>query len=212
MQEVEPDGLLFDSKNIKSERIKEDADYEGVRANLLGYLGKARTPLQIDIGFADIVSPAPIMVKYPTILQMPAPYLRGYPPESVVAEKLQALVFLGAVNSRMKDYYDLWVLAEKFEFDGQKLQNAIVNTFRQRKSEIPVEIPIGLRDDFAVENQPQWQAFQQRTQMETGQKSLKNVVQTLNQFLLPPIRTSSIGSGFKAIWKPGGPWKILGVE
>jgi predicted nucleotidyltransferase component of viral defense system len=163
--EVEPDGLAFDRFTFQSERIKEDADYEGVRVNLIGYLGKARIPLQIDIGFADVVSPAPIMLKYPTILQMPAPQLRGYPPESVVAEKLQALVFLGSVNSRMKDFYDLWVLAEQFEFDGRILQEAIANTFRRRNTVLPREAPVGLSDSFAAENQAQWQAFIKRTHL-----------------------------------------------
>jgi len=95
VQEVEPDGLTFDRYTVQSERIKEDADYEGVRVNLVGYLSKVKIPLQIDIGFADVVSPAPVMLKYPTILRMPAPHLRGYPPESVVSEKLQALVLFG---------------------------------------------------------------------------------------------------------------------
>ena len=146
VQEVEPDGLAFDRSTVQSERIKEDADYEGVRVNLTGYLGKAKIPLQIDIGFADVVSPAPIMLKYPTILQMPVPHLRGYPPESVVAEKLQALVFLGSVNSRMKDFYDLWVLAEQFEFDGRILQQAIINTFQRRNTALPKETPVGFSD------------------------------------------------------------------
>jgi predicted nucleotidyltransferase component of viral defense system len=209
VQEVEPDGLTFDRSTVQSERIKETADYEGIRVNLTGYLGKARIPLQIDIGFADVVSPAPIMLKYPTILQMPAPHLRGYPPESVVAEKLQALVFLGSVNSRMKDFYDLWVLAEQFEFDGRRLQVAIISTFRQRNTGLPEEIPPGLRDDFAVENQSQWQAFLQRTHLEIGPESFNDVIQILNRFLIPPIDMSAKGGIFKAEWKTGGPWRGL---
>jgi len=212
IQEVEPDGLTFDQYTVQSERINEDADNEGVRVNLTGYLGKAKISLQIDIGFADVISPAPIMLKYPTILQMPAPHLRGYPPESVVAEKLQALVFLGSVNSRMKDFYDLWVLAEQFEFDGRKLQEAIVSTFRQRNTALPEETPVGLSDGFAGENQFQWQAFLQRTHLETGPEALNDVIQTLNQFLIPPIEMSAKGGIFKTEWKAGGPWRGLVVE
>lgn len=161
-QVVETDCLLFDKETVKSERITEDANYKGVRINLTGYLGKAIIPLQIDIGFADVVSPAPIILKYPTILPMPAPKLRGYPPESVVVEKLQALVFLGSINSRMKDFYDLWMMTEQFQFDGQKLQKAIVNTFNRRNTPLPRETPIGLSEIFASGNQTQWQAFLQR--------------------------------------------------
>lgn len=209
VQEVEPDGLTFDSSTVQSERIKEDADYEGVRVNLIGYLGKAKISQQIDIGFADVVSPAPIMLKYPTILQMPAPQLRGYPPESVVAEKLQALVFLGSVNSRMKDFYDLWVLAEQFEFDGRILQEAIVNTFQRRNTALPREAPAGLSDSFAAENQAQWQAFIKRTHLEAVPESLSVISQVLNRILVPPLRASANGELFKGIWKPGGPWKFF---
>lgn len=111
---VENDGLLFDKETVKTERITEDADYEGVHVNLTGYLGKAKIPLQIDIGFADVVSPAPLMLKYPTILTMPAPNLRGYPPESVVAEKLHALVFLGSLKSPYEGFL-------RFMDDGRTL-------------------------------------------------------------------------------------------
>lgn len=209
VQEVEPDGLIFDCHSVQSERIKEDADYEGVRVNLTGHLGKAKIPLQVDIGFSDIVSPAPIMLQYPTILQMPAPQLRGYPPESVVAEKLQAMVFLGSVNSRMKDFYDLWVLAERFEFDGPRLQEAIIATFQQRNTALPREIPVGLSDIFAVEHQAQWLAFLQRAHLETRLESFRDVIQTLNQFLIPPMETSTKGDIFKTRWNPGGPWRAL---
>jgi predicted nucleotidyltransferase component of viral defense system len=208
IQDVEPDGLIFDRHTVQCERIKEDADYEGVRVNLTGYLGKAKIPLQIDIGFDDVISPAPIAIKYPTVLPMPAPYLRGYPPESVVAEKLQALVFLGSVNSRMKDFYDLWILAEQYKFDGRKLQKAIINTFRRRNTALPRETPTGLSNSFAVENQVQWQAFIKRTPIKTAPETFLDVSQVLKSMLVPPLRTSAIGEIFEGEWKPGGPWKI----
>lgn len=205
--EVEPDGLAFDRATVQSERIKEDADYEGVRVNLTGYLGKAKISLQIDIGFADVVSPAPVMLQYPTILQMPTPQLRGYPPESVMAEKLQALVFLGSVNSRMKDFYDLWVLAEQFEFDGRTLQEAISATFQRRHTMLPRETPVGLSESFAIENQAQWQAFIKRTHLADVPKTLATVIQILNSIMLPLLRASADGEQFEGNWKPGGPWR-----
>jgi predicted nucleotidyltransferase component of viral defense system len=149
------------------------------------------------------------MLKYPTILQMPAPHLRGYPPESVVAEKLQALVFLGSVNSRMKDFYDLWVLAEQFEFDSQILQQAIVATFHRRNTALPREIPVGLSDSFAAENQAQWQAFIQRTNLKTVPNSLTEVTRVLNSFLVPLLHASAFEEIFEGKWMPSGPWKSL---
>jgi len=205
-QEVEPDGLVFDPQSIHGERINEDADYEGVRVRMMAYLGKARINLQIDIGFADVVSPAPLTVDYPTILPMPAPHLRGYPAESVVAEKLQALVFLGDVNTRMKDYYDLWILAEKFAFDGQKVQEAILQTFQRRNTEIRDVPPFGLSDRFAVEKQNQWLAFIRRIRTETTPVSFLVTIRALITFLVPPLQACAEGGRFHAIWNPGGPW------
>jgi predicted nucleotidyltransferase component of viral defense system len=109
-QDVQPDGIFFDAKAVHGERIKENSDYEGVRIRFGGTLGKARLHLQIDIGFEDIITPGTKIVAYPVILKMPAPKMQGYPPETVVSEKLHAMVFHGSVNSRMKDFFDVWVL------------------------------------------------------------------------------------------------------
>ena len=206
-QEVAPDGLTFDSQTVRSVLLKGNTNYQGVRVKLLGYLGKAQVSIQIDLGFGDIVSPAPIMLEYPTILQMPAPNIRGYTPDSVVAEKLQALVYLGKINSRMKDFYDLWVLAKQFEFDGQRLQDAISATFRTRSTGLPKETPTGLGDSFAIENQAQWQAFIQRTNLESVPGSFSDISQVLNSFLIPPMHATAHGYKFKGKWEPGGPWK-----
>jgi len=102
--EVDPDGLEFDSGDIQGEHIKEAAEYEGIRITIMARLGKSRLPVQIDIGFADVVTPEPEMLEYPVILDFPAPHLYGYPPETVVAEKFQAMTVLGMANSRMKDF------------------------------------------------------------------------------------------------------------
>jgi predicted nucleotidyltransferase component of viral defense system len=207
-QGVEPDGLLFDKETVKSERITEDADYEGIRINLIGYLGKAKIPLQIDIGFADVVTPAPINLKYPTILSMPAPNLRSYPIESVVAEKVQALVFLGSINSRMKDFYDLWIMADHFDFDGQKLQLAIVNTFKRRNTTLPSEIPTGLSENFASDKQTQWQAFLMRIRIDSVPVPLNDISSVLRNFLMPPLQACTTGTKFEGVWKSGGPWNV----
>jgi predicted nucleotidyltransferase component of viral defense system len=146
------------------------------------------------------------MLKYPTILQMPAPQLRGYSPESVVAEKLQALVFLGSANSRMKDFYDLWVMAEQFEFDGGVLQKAIIATFQRRKTTLPKETPVGLSNTFAAENQAQWQAFIQRMHLKNIPESFSDVSRVIKGFLVPPLRKSAIREIFEGVWGLGGPW------
>jgi len=140
---------------------------------------------------------------------MPMPQLRGYSPESVLAEKLQALVFLGQANSRMKDFHDLWVMAEHFEFDGGILQGAIISTFQRRKTELPMETPVGLSDSFAAEKQAQWQAFRQRMHLETVLISFSYVSSIINGFLVPPLRKSALGELFEGTWEPGGPWKFL---
>ena len=139
---------------------------------------------------------------------MAAPHLRGYPPESVVAEKLHALVFLGSVNSRMKDFYDLWVLAQQFDFDGLKLQQAIIYTFQRRNTALPYEIPVGLGDSFAAENQVQWQAFLRRTSIHNAPEHFSDVTQVLIGMLVPLLQASSSGNRFMGEWRPGGPWKF----
>jgi hypothetical protein len=130
--EVDDDGLRFDAETVEAECISEDADYEGVRVTLVSYLERAKIPIQVDIGFGDIVTPAPSETDYPTLLQFPGPRLLVYPKETVVAEKLQALVKLGIANTRMKDFYDLEILARTFAFEGKTLAKAIQNTFQKR--------------------------------------------------------------------------------
>jgi len=206
-QDVESDGLSFDPQSVRGERIKEDAVYEGVRIHLIAHLGQARISLQIDIGFADVVSPGTQFLDYPTRLQMPCPHLRGYSRESVVAEKLQAMVvYLGDINSRIKDFYDLWALSQQFEFDGPSLQNAIRQTFQHRGTPIPDNPPTGLTSQFAIEKQTQWLAFLRRTRIDMGTRSFEDVIEALKSFVLPVLHSPSAGDSFTLFWKPGGPW------
>ena len=130
---VEEDGLVFSAESVRGDTIKEDQEYEGLRLNLDCRLENARIPIQIDIGFGDVVTPAATDVTYPVLLDFPAPVLPAYSRESVVAEKFQAMVMLGIANSRMKDFYDLWVLARQFEFQGPLLCQAIRATFERRR-------------------------------------------------------------------------------
>jgi predicted nucleotidyltransferase component of viral defense system len=206
-QEVQEDGFLFDPNTVAGERIKEDADYEGVRVRLVGLLRKARVHLQIDIGFADVVSPAPVVKTYPVILAMPAPELRSYPPETVIAEKLQAMIYLGVVNSRMKDYYDLWVLANRFKFDGDVLQKAIHGTFEHRNTIIPAGEPAALSVKFAQDKQSQWEAFLKTSTIKDAPDQLEIVLSFLQEFALPIFQSTHAVQKFTKKWKKGGPWK-----
>jgi predicted nucleotidyltransferase component of viral defense system len=206
-QEVQDDGFLFDPDTVTGERIKEDADYEGVRLRFAGLLGKVRVHLQIDVGFADIVYPAPVVMKYPVILPMPAPELRSYPPETMVAEKLQAMIYLGSVNSRMKDFYDLWTLANRFEFNGVVLQEAIRRTFEHRNTDIPAGEPAAISTQFAREKQNQWMAFLKTSAITDAPDQLELILACLQEFILPIFQDFCAGRIFVKKWNAGGPWK-----
>lgn len=137
---VEPDGLVFDADSIQAERITEDADYEGIRIRFLGQLARARIHMQVDIGFGDVVYPEPAREDFPAMLGFPAPRLLCYSRESSIAEKMEAMVKLDALNSRMKDFYDLWALSRQFDFDGVTLAEAVRLTFERRGTGLPPAI------------------------------------------------------------------------
>jgi hypothetical protein len=185
---VEPDGIVFDPSTVVGELIKEEADYQGVRVDFLGFLGKAKINMRLDVGFADVVTPAPKDIEIPTILEnICKPCIRAYPPETVIAEKFQALVSLGMINSRMKDFYDLWYLANLMEFDFNLLHEAISNTFKQRNMLMQKEIPITLTPEFAAQKQIQWASFLKKNQLHHAPAILFDVNQTLIIFFTPII-------------------------
>jgi predicted nucleotidyltransferase component of viral defense system len=211
---VEDDGLTFAPDTVRAERIKEDQEYEGVRVSCEVRLGQARINLQIDVGFGDAVTPRAVEVRYPTILGFPAPVLRAYPRETVVAEKFQAMATLGIANSRMKDFFDLWVLARDFPFDGAPLSRAIRATFRRRKTGLLAEAPLALTAEFGTDGAKvrQWQAFIKKSKLDVAGTTLEQVCAFLNGFLMPPTEALSAGEEFTRAWAPGGPWsgKALG--
>jgi hypothetical protein len=190
----EDDGMRFDADSVTGEHIVEAASYEGVRVKLVAYLEAARVTLQIDIGFGDPLVPGPNPIRLPTLLEFPSPELQGYSRESAIAEKLQAKVYLGVINSRMKDFVvvpnaDIWSLASRFEFDGAILAQAIRETFRARQTTLP-PTPAVFSDVFANdrEKQAQWVAFVRRIQVENAPASLSDVVQYIKAFLQPVIQ------------------------
>ena len=178
------DGLTFDPDSVDARTIKEDADYEGVRVRFRGLLGKARITLQIDIGFGDKVHPAVVQTDYPVILDLPAPALRMYPPETVVAEKVEAMIHLGSLNSRMKDFYDVWRLSRQFEFNPEVLSEAIRQTLKNRDTKlIPFdELKADLLGNDTLEKQ--WSAFLRKSGV-TGPESFHEVLDEIAVFLDP---------------------------
>jgi len=181
---VDPDGLEFLAESVKGTEIREDNLYQGVRLTLRAKLGAARIALQVDIGFGDAVFPAPEEVEYPSLLGFPCPRLRAYSQATVVAEKFHVMVELGLVNSRLKDYHDIWTILHAFEVSPDTLRQAIQATFQCRKTAVPSSIPIGLSRTFATDpqKQVQWKAFLRKTGADSNLE-LENVVSDLAEML-----------------------------
>ncbi len=198
---VDPDGLSFDAESIQSERITEDADYEGMRIRFHGTLGTARINMQIDIGFGDIVYPGPERAELPCMLDAPAPSLLCYSRESAIAEKFEAMVKLGELNSRMKDFYDVWLLSRQFAFEFDKLAKAVELTFKQRGTELAEPID-AFSEAFIASRQPLWTAFRRRLKQEHIPESFAEITAEVEAFLKPMIK----GKPNQINWVPTGPW------
>lgn len=158
LQPVPDDGISFDADSMEVERIKQAADYPGVRARFKGFLGRARIAMQVDVGFGDVVVPAPEAIDYPVLLGMASPRLRAYPLETAIAEKLHAMIHLGELNSRMKDFLDVWILCRHDAVKPAGLLKSIQATFAHRKTNTPAE-PVCFSPGFAKDKQPQWTAM-----------------------------------------------------
>ncbi len=184
---VEDDGLTFDGSSLVAREIREEQEYGGIRVRLVALLGNARIPMQIDVGFGDAITPAPQVRPYPTLLEMEAPRLRMYPPETVIAEKVEAIVTLGMINTRMKDYFDLVVLLRDDDLTDERVIDAVVATFRRRETPLPQQIPPGLADEFGTDEQAGrlWREFLRRMQIEDAPADFPSVVVELRDRLWP---------------------------
>lgn len=207
-QEVEPDGLEFDANGLTGSRIKEDADYEGVRVLFQATLDNARIRMQLDVGFGDVMTPDPQPMAYPTILDLPAPRLRGYGRETTIAEKFEAMAKLGQLNSRMKDFFDVWTIARQHEFDGALLASAIARTFKHRRTPITAT-PTALTQAFAADpgKSTQWRGFLRKLRVSTAPQDLSQVITDLAAFLGPVAKALEAGERFEHTWSPPGPWR-----
>lgn len=186
---VVDDGIVFDPESVQADDIREDNAYGGVRIRLLGKLGTAEVPVQIDVGAGDVVTPAPESATFPVLLDFPAPKIRTYPVYTVVAEKFEAMVKLGIANTRMKDFYDIWFIARRFEFDGPTLRSAIDATFARRQTNLP-PLPEALSDAFANDptKQGQWAAFLRRNGLIGPPGRFGEIVAVLRKFFEPVLR------------------------
>ena len=207
------DGLVFDPATIRAVRIKEGAEYEGVRITFTGLLGETRIPMHIDIGFNDVVTPRPEPLDYPVLLDHPAPQLKGYTRESVIAEKLEAMEKLGTLNSRMKDFYDIWMLAGHFRFDQHELGTAVRATFQRRGTPMGV-IPAILTPDFGqlAEKQKQWSAFLAKSSLKQAPVQFREVTTLIAAFVAPILTAQTTTAGNGVVWDPPGPWRAASTQ
>jgi len=204
----EEDGIVFDHKSVEGTKINEEDEYDGVRIKFQAELAGARIPMQIDIGFGDAVYPEPELASFPVLLPMEAPVIRAYPREASIAEKFHAMVVLDIRNSRMKDFYDIWFMANTWTFDMASLSKAILASFQRRGTVIPKEVPLALTEEFLNDSQKkqQWAAFVSRLNPGDNAPSLEEVGAILQSFLLPCISGSTLTQADIRSWTPDRHW------
>jgi len=198
-QSVEPDdGLIFDPASVSAEEIREEDAYGGIRITMTAKLSGARISIQADIGIGDVITPAAQEIEYPVLLDMPAPKLKAYPVETVIAEKFEAMVHLGFANSRMKDFYDIWALSKFMKPDCDTLAMAIANTFRRRGTALPSDTPVALTGEFSRDDmkQKQWAAFIRRAAVGNSAKAtLHETVEEIRPMLMSMVDIARNGNG-----------------
>lgn len=206
--DVPADGVQFDLGTMTVGLIREDLARGGVRVELVARITNAQVRLQVDVGFGDAVTPAPMIADFPTLLDFPAPRLRAYPRETVVAEKLEAMVKLGMANSRMKDFYDIAILARDYDFDGDLLARAIRATFDRRQTPLPVTQPVALTELFAEDatKKTQWSGFVRKAGVRDA-TSLGATIDVIRAFVDRPLESAAHGTRLASTWKAGGPWR-----
>ncbi len=205
--DVADDGVRFDLGSLAVGLIREEQEYGGVRIELVARITNAQVRLQVDVGFGDAITPEPSVVEFPPLLDFPAPRLRAYPRETVVAEKLEAMVQLGMANSRMKDFYDLAVLARDFDFDGALLTRAIRATFERRKTALPATTPAALTATFAEDSakNTQWSGFVRKSGVRDAD-GLAETIAAVRAFVEAPLAAAANHPPAPGTWRAGGAW------
>lgn len=202
------DAIDFDPDSLEFIQTQEGGEYRGFEIRVTGRMGGSRLRTKIDLGFGDVLAEAPIAAELPAILDLPRPRMLIYSKEAVVAEKLEAIVKLGRITTRFKDFFDILVLSNEEPFEGPKLQDQIEATFRQRRTEIPSSVPEALQDGFAEEadSQQQWEAFRRRTEARSGPDEFSQAVARVREFAHPVFQSSAAGRTMRKSWKPGEGW------
>ncbi len=200
------DGLVFELGEIRTEETRAEAEYDGMRVLVPAALDQARVVLQLDLGFGDAVEPPSSEIELPVMLEFPAPKVRAYPAEVVIAEKFQAMVQLGIANSRMKDFFDLWALSREQAFQMTRLRRAVRATFERRRTPLPKVRPTALTDDFLKDQAKAalWKAFLKRVGSPEG-AALGEVGEAIARFIMPVVERSG-DDGAERRWPPNGPW------
>lgn len=205
--DVEDDGVVFDLNSFTTAEIRKEARYHGTRIAFHAYISSARALLQFDVGFGDSIFPAPKVYDYPRLLEnFPAPHILVYPQYTVIAEKLDAIITLGMTNSRVKDYFDLWVLTEHFDYDAKLLAEAIHRTFERRGTAMPSELPLGLSNSFASDKikNSMWKAFIKKIAPPTQPDNLQDAILRI-RLLAEPFISNTISDYL--FWKAGIGWQ-----
>lgn len=203
------DGIVLHAESLQVENVREGQQYGGLSVNFKAELAGAIIPVRIDLGFGDVVTPGPLEVEFPAVLDFANPILMAYPKETVIAEKFEAMVNLGMANSRMKDFFDLKYLSDNFSFEGSSLAQAIKATFDKRRTLIPVELPPASTEDFSGNpgKQNQWSTFLKKNSLTAEVQDIEVVCNSLGAFLMPPSKVASSGKNFRLKWTPGKGWK-----
>ena len=206
--EVEPDAMHYLPSTVRVTPIRPEAAYGGMRVTLQARLGAARLRVQVDVGIGDAVTPEPVWLDYPGLLDFPRPRMRAYRPETAIAEKFHAMVVLGAANSRMRDFFDICALSERARFDARVLAEAVRATFERRRTPLTADTPLALTPEFASmrDKQAQWRGFLSKNGLTSTPADLERTIERLAAFLGPVHAALALGQPFTAAWPPGGPW------
>ena len=201
--------MVYRATTLNAAAIREEQEYDGIRVTLEDRLHQARIPLQIDIGFGDAITPGPDTVVFPALLDGPPAILKAYPRYTMVAEKIEAMVRLGLPNSRMKDFYDVCLLSQMFEFEGSVLREAIAKTFQRRETLLPANEPFAFTEAYFLDGpkQIQWGAFVKKTKPVNPCDDLEGTVRQISHFVMPPLRSLQAGTPFAMIWNPEKGWQ-----
>ncbi|MBH5396348.1 nucleotidyl transferase AbiEii/AbiGii toxin family protein [Bradyrhizobium sp. CNPSo 4010] len=209
--EVPDDGIVFDPSTLKAEPLREADKYQGARLSLKGRLAGAVIRLIVDIGFGDHVYPPPKREKFPSLLPgLPQANILMYPPETVVAEKFEAMVRFGEINSRIKDFHDIWITTRTFPFDLASLVEAVGGTLRRRETAFPTEMPVGLTEAFAAiaEERGLWTGFLRRTPPSLEPPPFPQLQKDLRRFFGPVIDGLRVPESVKGRWdRDAGAWR-----